>query len=141
MSFEIELQSLGLFRPGLYFILRAQSSLMLSLLPLGCFCIVVEDQKIGGWGKTILSQPPAILNGYTFTATLGLVGHGLGELYLMCNFVFECEAFCISQPILPHEFAEILRKLKSREESDKAKESQFSMKFSCVQMNSNKSGS
>lgn len=71
-------------------------------------------------GQTILSQPTKILNSYTFTALFGSVGHGLDEIYLMCDCVSYCEAFCLSQPILPLEFAESLRIPKSRKDSAKA---------------------
>lgn len=50
MSFEIELGSLGLFKPGLYFILRAQSSLMVSLLPLGL--LLYCEGSLIFWSKT-----------------------------------------------------------------------------------------
>lgn len=158
MSFEIKLQSLGIFKPQLYFILRAQSSLMVSLLPLGCSYIVLWAWygrrlkrkssyfiypllfhyftifKTGR--KKIFFQPPEILNCYTFIAKFGSV-HGLGEIYLTCNFVSYCEAFCITQPILPFQFAEILRKPKSREESASPKAKLgFTITFSSIQISS-----
>lgn len=161
MSFEIELGSLGLFRPGLYFILRAQSSLMVPFYHWGCFYIVkgawCSGQRLKGWcsfidsllfhffllfskkGKTMLYPPHESLDLYTFHVLIGSVRHGLIHIYLMCNYASYCEGFCIQWPILPHELAEILRKPKSREEkrltvSKRSLESWFSIKFTSIQI-------
>lgn len=155
MSFEIELGSLGLFRPGLYFILRAQSSLIVSLLSLGP--LVVKGARFSGeilkcwWsfrdsllfhfstilkkGKTMLYPPNESLELYTLHVLIGTVGHRLVHIYLMCKYVSDCEGFCIPWPISPLERAEISREEKRLTVPTKSLEPRFSIKLASIQIN------